>query len=165
MSMLTSLSVDEILLLGYMNSLINSKLSFFFQGLYAPKQFCMKLSKIKLNVHFLTPCVSQTHFIFNSIRDQLGNYHSTVFIGLVFANGQRDRGSYQRLLKWYLIRPCLTLSNIRYVSRVKWRNPGKGVAQPPTPWCSSYRKRSLQVALDYGRQLYFTFPCTPTVNV
>ena len=27
--------------------------------------------------------------------------------------------SYQRLLKWYLIPPCLTLSNIRYVSRVK----------------------------------------------
>ena len=26
---------------------------------------------------------------------------------------------YQRLLKWYLIHPCLTLGNIRYVSRVK----------------------------------------------
>ena len=24
--------------------------------------------------------------------------------------------------------PCLTLSTIRYESRVKWRNPGKGVA-------------------------------------
>ena len=35
---------------------------------------------------------------------------------------------YQRLLKWYLIPPCLTLSNIRYVSRVKWSNPGKGIA-------------------------------------
>ena len=32
--------------------------------------------------------------------------------------------SYQ---KWYLIPPCLTLSNIRYVSREKWSNPGKGV--------------------------------------
>ena len=27
-----------------------------------------------------------------------------------------------------MIPPCLTLSNIRYVSRVKWSNPGKGVA-------------------------------------
>ena len=27
--------------------------------------------------------------------------------------------SYQQLLKWYLIPPCLTLSNIWYVSRVK----------------------------------------------
>ena len=24
--------------------------------------------------------------------------------------------------------PCLTLSNIRYISRVKWSNPGKEVA-------------------------------------
>ena len=48
----------------------------------------------------------------------------------------QSRGaSYQRLLKWYLIPPCWTLSNIRYVSRVKWSNPGKGVAHR----CSSYR--------------------------
>ena len=50
--------------------------------------------------------------------------------------------------------PCLTLSIIRYGSRVKWSNPGKGVAPFPTPWCSSYRKGSLRVTLDYGRQLY-----------
>ena len=36
--------------------------------------------------------------------------------------------SYQRLKKLYLILPCLTLSIIRYRSRVKWNNPGKGVA-------------------------------------
>ena len=48
--------------------------------------------------------------------------------------------SYQRLKKWYLMLPCLTLSIIRYESRVKWRNPGKGVAPSPTPWCSSYGK-------------------------
>ena len=46
--------------------------------------------------------------------------------------------SYQRLKKWYLIPPCLTFSNIRYVSKVKWSNPGKGVAPFPTPWCSNY---------------------------
>ena len=61
--------------------------------------------------------------------------------------------SYQRLK--YLIPPCLTLSIIRYVSRVKWSNPGKGVAPSPTPRCSSYWKGSLPVALDYDRQLYF----------
>ena len=61
--------------------------------------------------------------------------------------------SYQRLKKWYLIPPCLTLSNIRYVLS-KWSNPGKGVAPSPTPWCSSYQKGSLLVALDYGRQLF-----------
>ena len=57
----------------------------------------------------------------------------------------------------YLIPPCLTLSNIRYISRVKWRNLGKGVAPSPTPWCSSYWKGSLLVALDYGHQLYFIY--------
>ena len=65
--------------------------------------------------------------------------------------------SYQRLKKWYLMPPCLTLSIIRYGSRVKWSNPGKGVAPFPTPWCSSYRKGSLRVTLDYGRQLYFIY--------
>ena len=75
-------------------------------------------------------------------------------VGRVFTNDPRDLGSYQRLLKWYLIPPCLTLSNIRYVSRVKWNTPGKGVAPSPTPRCSSYWKGSLLVTLDYGRQFY-----------
>ena len=35
---------------------------------------------------------------------------------------------YKILWKLYLIPPCLTLSNIRSVSRVKWSNPGKGVS-------------------------------------
>ena len=65
--------------------------------------------------------------------------------------------SLQRLKKWHLIPPCLTLSNIRYVSKIKWRNPGKGVAPSPTPRCSSYWKGSLRVTLDYGRQLYFFY--------
>ena len=64
---------------------------------------------------------------------------------------QSQVGSYQRLKKWYLMPPCLTLSIIRYVSRVKWSNPGKEVAPSPTPWCSSYRKGSLRVTLDNGR--------------
>ena len=38
--------------------------------------------------------------------------------------------SYQRLKKWYLMPPCLVLSIIRLGSRVKWGNPGKGVAPP-----------------------------------
>ena len=49
--------------------------------------------------------------------------------------------SYQRLKKWYLMPPCLTLSIIRYGSRVKWHNTGKGVALSPTPWCSKLLKR------------------------
>ena len=41
--------------------------------------------------------------------------------------------SYQRLKKWYLMPPCLTLSIIRYGSRVKWSNPRKGVGKGATP--------------------------------
>ena len=57
--------------------------------------------------------------------------------------------SYQRLKKWYLIPPCLTLSIIKYGSRVKWRNPGKGVVLSPTPRCSSFWKGRLRVAFYY----------------
>ena len=65
--------------------------------------------------------------------------------------------SYQRLKKSYLISPYLTLSIIKYGSRVKGSNRRKGVAPFPTPQCSSYCKRKHQVALDYSRQLHFTF--------
>ena len=53
--------------------------------------------------------------------------------------------SYQRLKIWYFMTPCLTLSIIKYWSRVKWINPWKGVAPFPTLQCSSYWKGSLQV--------------------
>ena len=71
---------------------------------------------------------------------------------MFFTNGPGDLGSIPSChtkdlkKKWYLIPPCLTLGNIRYVSRVKWSNPGKGVAPSPAPQCSSYRKGSLLVA-------------------
>ena len=60
--------------------------------------------------------------------------------------------SYQKLKKWYLMPPWLTLSIIRWGSRVKWSNPGKGVAPSPTPQCSSYWRRCFRVTLNYGRQ-------------
>ena len=65
--------------------------------------------------------------------------------------------SYQRLQKWYLIPPCLTLSIMRYVSRVKWSHPGEGVSPFPTPQCSSYWKGSLRVTFDYSCHLYFNY--------
>ena len=70
----------------------------------------------------------------------------------VFANGPRDQGSIPgwvipKTQKWYLMTLCLTLSIIRYGSRVKWSNPGKGVAPFPTPRCSSYCKGSLRFTL------------------
>ena len=60
--------------------------------------------------------------------------------------------SYQRFKKCYLMPPCLTLSIIRIKGKLgqSWE-----VASFPTSWCSSYRKGSLRVTLNYGRQLYF----------
>ena len=43
----------------------------------------------------------------------------------------------------------------------------EGVAPSPTPWCSSYRKGSLRVNLDYGRPTLLTYKYTymcPFVN-
>ena len=73
------------------------------------------------------------------------NYICLVLGGLglmsrVFANGPGDWGS---IIKWYLMPPCLALSIIRYISRVKWSNPRNGVVPSPTPWCNSYWKGSL----------------------
>ena len=58
--------------------------------------------------------------------------------------------SYQKLKKRYLIPPCLTLSIMRCVLRVKCSNPGKGVTTSPTPRFSSYWKGSFLVALNYS---------------
>ena len=78
--------------------------------------------------------------------------------------------SYQRFIKKkkkkkkkrYLMPPCLTLSIIKHGSRVKWSNPRKGVAPPPTPWYSSYRKGRLR-----SPTLLFTYylPHTQTTEV
>ena len=54
--------------------------------------------------------------------------------------------SYQRLKKWFLIPLCLTLGNIRYVSKLNWSNLGKKVVPSPIPRCSSYWKESFCVA-------------------
>ena len=61
----------------------------------------------------------------------------------VFANGLGNQCSIPgqvipKIQKWYFVRPCLTLSIIRYGSRVKWSNPGDGEVLSLTPWFGSY---------------------------
>ena len=77
-------------------------------------------------------------------------FQSFVFWGVFFqkiffhfSRVQSQVESYQRLKKWYLMPPCLTLSTIKWGSRVKWNNPGNGVAPSPTSWCSSYCEGNL----------------------
>ena len=82
----------------------------------------------------------QSHQAFDKIEKCFIKYLSYIYglEGRVFANGPRDLGSISgwvipKTLKWYLIPPCLTLINIRYVSRVKWNNQGKEAASSHTP--------------------------------
>ena len=103
------------------------------------------------------------------LKIQVSIFNIVICIQL-FACGLGDLGSILRrvipkTLKWYLIPLCLTLSNIRYVSRVKRSNHGKGVAPSPTPWCSSYWKGSLLVTLDWGRQLFFYMIWTILIQI
>ena len=78
----------------------------------------------------------------------------------LFANSPEDLCSIpgQVIPKTKKIVLDATLLNTQHYTvriEVKWSNLGKGVAPSPTPWCSSCRKVSLWVTLDYGRQLYF----------
>ena len=71
----------------------------------------------------------------------------------VFANDPEDLGSIpgRVMPKTQKMVLYATLLNTQYYKvRVKWSNPGKGVAPSPTPRCSSYRKVSLRVNHDYS---------------
>ena len=90
----------------------------------------------------------------------------------VFANGPGDLSSIPgRVLPktQKMVLDASLLNTQHYKVRIKGKvEPSReGVAPSPTPWCSSYRKGSLRVTLDYGRQLYlFTFftKLVPTRN-
>ena len=74
-------------------------------------------------------------------------------VGSVFANGPRDLGSIPgrvipKIRKMVLDPSQLNTQHYKVRIKVKWSNPGKGVAPSPTPWCNSYRKGSLRVTLD-----------------
>ena len=80
----------------------------------------------------------------------------------VFANGPGDLGSIpDRVIpKTQKMVLDASLPNTQhYKVRIKGKveQSREGVAPSPTHWCSSYRKGSLRVTLDYGRQLYFFF--------
>ena len=57
--------------------------------------------------------------------------------------------SYLRIRKWYLTPLYLTLSIIRYGSRVKLSNPGKGEAPSPTLRIVANEKGTSTI--NYGR--------------
>ena len=87
-------------------------------------------------------------------------WNRTVGLGVrVFANGPGDLGSIPgRVIPktQKMVLDASLLSTQHYKVRIKGKveQSRKGVAPSPTHWCSSYRKGSLRVTLDYGRQLY-----------
>ena len=77
----------------------------------------------------------------------------------VFANGPGDLGSIPgrvipKTQKMVLDASLLNIQHYKVWIKGKVEQSREGVAPSPTPWCSSYRKGSLWVTLDYGRQLY-----------
>ena len=80
----------------------------------------------------------------------------------VFANGPGDLGSIPgrvipKTQKMVLDASLLNTQHYKVWIKGKVEQSRDGVAPSPTLWCSSYRKGSLRVTLDYGRQLYFTY--------
>ena len=77
----------------------------------------------------------------------------------VFANGPGDLGSIPgrvipKTQKMVLDASLLNTQHYKVRVKGKVEQSREGVAPSPTPWCSSYRKGSLRVTLDYSRQLY-----------
>ena len=77
----------------------------------------------------------------------------------VFANGLGDLGSIPgrvipKTQKMVLDASLLNTQHYKVRIKGKVEQSREGVAPSPTHCCSSYRKGSLRVTLDYGRQLY-----------
>ena len=78
----------------------------------------------------------------------------------VFANGPGDLGSIPgrvipKTQKMVLDASLLNTQHYKVRIKGKVEQSREGVAPSPTHWCSSYRKGSLRVTLDYGRQLTY----------
>ena len=87
----------------------------------------------------------------------------------VFANGPGDLGSIPgRVIPktQKMVLDASLLNTQHYKVRIKGKvEPSReGVAPSPTSWCSSYRKGSLRVTLDYGRQIYFIIETLKIIN-
>ena len=87
----------------------------------------------------------------------------------MFANGPGDLGSIPgrvipKTQKMVLDASLLNTQHYKVRIKGKVEQSREGVAPSPTPWCSSYRKGSLRVTLDYGRQLYFFYLLKPVAK-
>ena len=80
----------------------------------------------------------------------------------VFAHGPGDLGSVPgrdipKTQKMVLDAALLNTQHCKERIKGKVEQSRERSSAPPTPWCSSYRKRSLPVALDFGRKLHYIY--------
>ena len=89
----------------------------------------MTLQEEQVNYSYIRSCINFINAI-NPLNWFIG------LVGSVFANDPRDMRSIPGWVIPKTLKMVLDalLSNIRYVSRVKWKNPEKGVA--PSPYTS-----------------------------
>ena len=89
-------------------------------------------------------------------------YRLIGIVGRVFTNGPGGWGLIpgQVVPKFQkMVLDAVLLNDQHYKVHIKgkWNNSGEGVVPLPIPWCSSYWKRSLRVALDYGQPTNTTY--------
>ena len=99
-------------------------------------------------------------FLSNNLHTVIWFWLPDIGLGVrVFANGPGDLGSIPgrvipKTQKMVLDASLLNTQHYKVRIKGKVEQSREGVAPSPTHWCSSYRKGSLRVTLDYGRQLY-----------
>ena len=99
-------------------------------------------------------------FMFFTLIINANIYYSDIGLAVrVFDNGPGDLGSIPgrvipKTQKMVLDASLLNTQHYKVRIKGKVEQSREGVAPSPTHWCSSYRKGSLRVTLDYGRQLY-----------
>ena len=117
--------------------------------------------------------ISGSSYFLLVLRNFLILYALTPDIGLgvrVFANGPGDLGSIPgrvipKTQKMVLDASLLNTQHFKVRIKGKVEQFREGVAPSPTHWCSSYRKGSLRVTLDYGRQLYLLLYALISVDI
>ena len=109
---------------------------YFFSLPHLPPSVCLSVS-LSMYIYIVTSTSLQKKDISSNSKKAPVGTHLTRQVKFTFASSTAYVTRKELSLGW-------TLSQ------------EKGVVHSLTPWCSSYRKGSLRVTLDFNRQLYFT---------
>ena len=153
------LSNRKFLMYGMVHEII-------YRQVYQTVKWCVQIIGLNMKVHErYIQHVELTRF-----RDSLDVFTLVVlgahiYCFFPFANVLRDPGAISGRIIQKMVHACLTLSIIRYGSRVNGANPGKGVAPSLTPRCRSYWKGSLQVTLNHGWLTYINIYIYKNIHI